>query len=86
MSVPSDNNVAAEMSEKLSKYKDLEIEVEKMWHLKTKTIPVVVGALGLLKKGTNAFIEKIPGSLSLQVVQKIALSSTAHVLRRALSL
>ena len=34
MSVPSDNNVAAKVFEKLSKYKDLEIEVEKMWHLK----------------------------------------------------
>jgi len=86
MSVPSDNNVAAKEFEKLSKYKDLEIEVGKMWHLKTTTIPVVVGALGLIKKGTNAFIEKIPGSPSLQEVQKIVLNSTAHVLRRALSL
>jgi len=86
MSVPSDNNVAAKEFEKLSKYKDLEIEVGKMWHLKTTTIPVVVGALGLIKKGTNAFIEKIPGSSSLHEVQKIVLNSTAHVLRRALSL
>ena len=86
MSVPSDNNVTAKVFEKLSKYKDLEIEVEKMWHLKTKTIPVVVGALGLIKKGTTAFIEKTPGSPSLQEVQKIVLNSTAHVLRRALSL
>jgi len=86
MSVPSDNNVAAKEFEKLSKYKDLEIEVGKMWHLKTTTIPVVVGALGLIKKGTNVFIEKILGSPSLQAVQKIVLNSTAHVLRRALSL
>ena len=65
MGVPSDNNVAAKAFEKLSKYNDLEIEVEKMCHLKTTTIPVVVGALGLIKKGTNAFIEKIPGSLPI---------------------
>ena len=74
MSVPSDNNVAAKVFEKLSRYKDLEIEIEKMWHLKTKTILVVVGALRLIKKGTNAFIEKIPGSQSLQEVQKIVLT------------
>ena len=86
LSVPSDSNVAAKVFEKLSKYKDLEIEVEKMWHLKTKTIPVVVGSLGLIKKGTNTFIEKIPGSPPLQEVQKIVLNSKAHVLRRALSL
>ena len=86
MSVPSDNNVAAKVFEKLSKYKDLEIEVEKMWHLKTTTIPVVVGALGLIKKGTNAFIEKILGSPPLQEVQKIVLNSTAHLLKRVFSL
>ena len=57
-----------------------------MWHVKATTIAVVVGVLGLIKKGTNAFIEKIPGSPSLQEVQKIVLNSTAHVLRRALSL
>ena len=38
MSVPSDRNVAAKTFEKLSKYKDLEIEVEKMWHFKTCTM------------------------------------------------
>ena len=43
MSVPTDKNVSAKLFEKLSKYKDLEIEIENMWHLKTTTIPVVVG-------------------------------------------
>ena len=65
MSVPSDNNVAATVFEKLSKCKDLDIQVEKMWHLNTKTIPVAVVALGRTKKGTGAYIEKISGSLSL---------------------
>ena len=61
MSVPSDRNVAAKTFEKLSKYKDLEIEVEMMWHFKTCTIPVFVGALGVIKKGANDLINKIPG-------------------------
>ena len=86
MSVPSDRNVSAKVFEKLSKYKDLEIEIEKMWHLKTRTIPVVVGALGLIKKGTSQYLEMIPGDPSLQEIQKIVLNSTAHVLRRALTI
>ena len=39
--------------EKLSKYmyKDLEIEVTKMWGMKSSTVPIVdIGALGLIKK------------------------------------
>ena len=38
------------MIEKLSKYKDLEIEVSRM-SLKTETVSVVIAALGLLKTG-----------------------------------
>ena len=44
MSVPSDTNVSLKIFEKLSKYKDLEIEATKMWHLKTTTPPLVIGA------------------------------------------
>jgi len=29
--------------EKLTKYKDLEIEIEKMWGMETTTVPVVIG-------------------------------------------
>ena len=59
MSVYSDNNFVERAFAKLSKYKDLAIEVE-MWQLKTKTILVVVGA----------FVEKFPRSPLLQEVQK----------------
>ena len=52
------------------KYKDLEIEIEKMWHLKTTTVPVILIALGIIKKETNKHINKIPGSPSLYEIQK----------------
>ena len=86
MSIPSDRNVLTKVFEKISKYKDLEIEVEKMWHLKTTPLPVVIGALGHIKKGTDKFLEQILGNPKLEEVQKIVLNSTAHVLRRALSI
>ena len=50
-----------------------------MWQLKTSIIPIVVGALGLVKQGTEKHLEKIPGK------QKIVRTSTAHILRKALS-
>ena len=86
MTVPADRNIAQKEFEKLSKYKDLEIEIQKMWHLETSTVPVVVGALGMLKQGTNEYIESIAGKPNLFEIQKIALTSTAHLLRKFLSI
>jgi len=57
--------------EKLNKYKDLEIEVEGMWGLKTTTVPVVMGALGTIKKGMESYINKIPGNINIHELQKI---------------
>ena len=49
-----------------------------MWQLKT-TIPIVVGALRLVKKGTVKHLEKIPGKQNLPERQKALLTSTAHI-------
>ena len=86
VAVPPDKDISLKEFQKLSKYKDLEIEVTKMWKLKTKTIPVVIGALGMIKKDTQNFIDQIPGKPSLQEMQKIVLTSTAHILRKVLSM
>ena len=58
MSIPSDSNISAKEFEELSKYKDLEIEIAKMRKMKTKAIPVIVGALGMIKKGTQKYLMK----------------------------
>ena len=55
MSVPSDSNISAKEFEKLSKYKDLEIETANMSKMKT----VIVGALGMIKKGTHKYVNEI---------------------------
>ena len=32
--------------------------------MKTKTIPVIVGTLGMIKKGTQKYVNEIPRNLS----------------------
>ena len=86
VSIPADRNTSLKAFEKISKYKDLEIEIEKSWKEKTKTIPLIVGALGVLNKSATKYLEEIPGKISVQEVQKIALLGTATILRKALSL
>ena len=86
MSIPTDQNVPAKELDKLSKYKDLEKEIQRMWKLRTNTVPVIVGALGMIKKGCQKHFDTIPGEPQLQEIQKIVLTSTAHILRKALSI
>ena len=86
MTVPSDRNLSLKEYEKVSKYKDLEIEIQKMWNLKVTIVPVVIGALGMIQKKTEGHIKRIPGNPCLQELQKIVLNGTAHLLRRVLSI
>ena len=60
--IPSDNNTSVKVAEKLSKYKDLEIETSWMWDMKTDTTPVVIGALIFVKKGLERNTNNIPTS------------------------
>ena len=73
VAVPSDQSISLKEFQKLSKYADL-------------IIPVVIGALGMIKKGIQNFIDQIPAKPSLQEMQKIVLTSTAHILRKDFSI
>ena len=42
---PTDRNTLVKVTDKkLSKYKDLEIEIARKWTMKTTAVPVVIGA------------------------------------------
>ena len=86
MTVSLDTNTSVKATQKFTKYKELEIEVERMWGLKTTTVPVVMGALGTIKKDMENCSNKIPGNINIHELQKITLLSTAHLLRWVLSI
>ena len=86
MTIPLDTNTSVKTTEKLTKYKDLEIEVERMWGLKTTTVQVVMGVLGTIKKDMENYSNKIPGNINIYELQKITLLSSALLLWRVLSI
>ena len=85
MTVPSDRNIALKETEKKSKYKDLELEIQRMWHMKTVVIPVVVGVLGSVKKGMVENIKKVSERATMTEIQKICMLASARILREVLS-
>ena len=82
--IHDDKNIALKEAEKNIKYKDLEIEINRMWNVKTKVDPVVVGALGTLRKDFAKGAELIPGSPKISEIQKISLLDTTHILDESL--
>jgi hypothetical protein len=44
------------------KYKDLTIKIQRMWNVKTKVIPVIIGATGTISKSFKKYVSNIPGN------------------------
>lgn len=51
-----------------------------MWGCKTRTIPVINGALGTLEKRSDINLKLLPAYPTVNEVQKIALIGTTHIL------
>jgi hypothetical protein len=54
--VPSDSNVIQKESEKKLKYKNLRIEIKRMWNMKCFVTPVISGATGIVTKGLKKYL------------------------------
>ena len=63
------------------KYKDLTIEIQRMWNVKTKVIPVIIGATGTISKSFRKYMSNIPGKHEVTELQKTVILDTAHMLR-----
>jgi hypothetical protein len=71
-------------AEKTLKYKDLTIEIQRTWNVKTKVIPVIIGATGTVWKSFRKYVSNIPGVHEDKELHKTAILGTAHTLRKIL--
>jgi hypothetical protein len=84
VTISGDRNVIKKEAERILKYKDLTIEIQRMWNVKTKVIPVIIGATGTISKSFRKYGSNIPGKHEVKELQKTAVLGTAHILRKVL--
>jgi hypothetical protein len=84
VAIPGDRNMIKKEAEKILKYKDLIIEIQPMWNVKTKVTPVIIGSTGTVSKSFSKYLSSIPGKHDTKELQKTAILRTAHVLRKVL--
>jgi hypothetical protein len=72
-------------AEKSFKYRNVTTEIQRMWTVKARGIPVIVGATGTISKSFRKYVSDIPGNHDIQELQKIAILGTAHILRKVLT-
>jgi len=77
-------NVIKKKAEKILKYKDLTIEIQSMWNVKAKVIPVIIGANGTISKSFRKDTSNITGKHEVKELQETAILGTAHILRELL--
>ena len=65
-------------ADKFIKYKDLTIEKQRMWNVKAKVIPIIIGATGTISKSLRQYLSNIPGKYEIKELQKTATLCTAH--------
>ena len=85
--VTADVRAGEKEKEKEEKYQDLKREIGRLWGLRMiEVVPVVIGALGSVKKEFDGWIEKLRLTNNVGVTQKTALLGTARILKKVLEM
>jgi fructose-1,6-bisphosphatase/sedoheptulose 1,7-bisphosphatase-like protein len=84
VTMPSDKNIKQKETEKKLKYKNLSIEIQRMWNMKCFVIPVIIGATGIVSKSLHKYLETIPGQHSIYSLQTTVILGTSHIIRKVL--
>jgi hypothetical protein len=82
--IHGERNVKRE-AEKILKYKDFIIEIQRMWNVKAKVVPVIlIWATGTISKSLKQYLSDILRKHEIKKLQKTAILCTAHKLREVL--
>ena len=84
--VPGDSSIEEKEKDKIEKHQDLGRESQKIWNVKVKIIPSVVGSLSAITEQFSNRLKQIGITAGTAQVQKTVLLRTARILRKVLEI
>ena len=82
--VPGDSRIEEKKKEKIEKYQDLGKELRKIYNMRLKIIPLVVGSLGTIPRQFGNRLKEPGITTEIEQVQKTILLETARILKKVL--
>ena len=63
-------NVTKKEAEKILKYKHLITEIQLVWNVRAKVMPVMIRATGKISKSLRQYLNNLPGKHEIKELQK----------------
>jgi len=76
--ISGDRSMIKKEAEKILIYKDLVIEIQRMWNVKADVILAKTGATGTTSKSLRQYLRNIPRKHEIRELQKKAILGTSH--------
>ena len=77
-------NVTNKVAEDILKCKYFITEIQRMENVKTKVIPVIIGATGTISKSLRQYLSNTTAQLEIKKLQTTAILGTAHIVLKVL--
>ena len=70
VAIPGDKNVIKRQAENNLKHKDLITEIQRMWNVEAKVMPVIIGATTTISKSVTQYVSNVLGKHEIKELQK----------------
>ena len=84
--VHGDSRIEEKEKDKIEKNEDLGRDLQKIWNVKVKIIPLVLGSIGAISKQFGNRLKQIGITVATAQVQKTVLLGMARILRKVLEI
>ena len=84
IAIPGNSRISQKATEKIQKYTDLKVEIQKMWSFRTTIVPIIIGSLGSIPSQLKSHLKLLNIFYNglIPKLQKNVLLNSSHVVRR----